>query len=354
MKDHYTVLGVSRYASAEEIKKAYKKLARDFHPDRHPGNSYYEEQFKLINEAYHILSDPSKKESYDFKLLYQSNHHQPSNHSTRAEEKTYTTPPTPSPARKKNRYSDYWYTAFFFVVVIVAGTALYIGMNRYTAGIHLEEAKTLLLRNQWRQANVKLTEALTFNDALPEAYFLRGKIFNVYLHRNAQALMFLNKAIELSDTLYHDAYFLRAKVRMEIKEYNAASADLDLLKSASSQTDSVYWYSGELHYFLNNYAQAASDLQVFLTKHPECGDCLSKIIYSHLQVRHYAEASLAFSKAIQQGADTTLVPPYLMALAFIGTHDSTRANQFMRQLNQADAFGKSAQELFQQEFSPNP
>jgi len=63
-RDYYDVLGVSRNASLEEIKKAYRKLALEWHPDRNK-SSQAEERFKEINEAYEVLSDPGKKAAYD-------------------------------------------------------------------------------------------------------------------------------------------------------------------------------------------------------------------------------------------------------------------------------------------------
>lgn len=64
-KDHYSVLGLSKSASAEEIAKAYKKLARENHPDRNPGDKAAEARFKDIQNAYDTLSDPKKKATYD-------------------------------------------------------------------------------------------------------------------------------------------------------------------------------------------------------------------------------------------------------------------------------------------------
>ncbi len=64
-KDYYKILGVSKDASQEEIKKAFRKLALKYHPDRHKGNKEAEERFKEINEAYAVLSDPEKRRQYD-------------------------------------------------------------------------------------------------------------------------------------------------------------------------------------------------------------------------------------------------------------------------------------------------
>jgi curved DNA-binding protein len=64
-QDYYKVLGLKKGASSDEIKKAYRKLAVKYHPDKNPGDKAAEDRFKEINEAYAVLSDPKKKEEYD-------------------------------------------------------------------------------------------------------------------------------------------------------------------------------------------------------------------------------------------------------------------------------------------------
>ena len=64
-RDYYEVLGVGKDASADDIKKAYRRMAMKYHPDRNPGDKVAEEKFKEIGEAYAVLSDDQKRAAYD-------------------------------------------------------------------------------------------------------------------------------------------------------------------------------------------------------------------------------------------------------------------------------------------------
>ena len=70
MVNYYTILGVSRTSSLEEIKKAYKKLARELHPDKNKDNLDAEDKFKKVSEAYDTLSDDKKRKAYDAKMNF--------------------------------------------------------------------------------------------------------------------------------------------------------------------------------------------------------------------------------------------------------------------------------------------
>jgi curved DNA-binding protein CbpA len=80
-KNYYIILGVRNTASSEEIKQAFRKLAKQYHPDKNLGNNNAEEFFKEVQEAYAILSDYEKRKKYDLKFAYANTYQQVKNKS---------------------------------------------------------------------------------------------------------------------------------------------------------------------------------------------------------------------------------------------------------------------------------
>src|SRR5260370_5804573 len=74
-QDYYELLGVPRKASAKDIRTAFRKLARKYHPDLNPGDKSAEEKFKQLQEAYDVLSDTKKRQMYDQHACYSGNFH---------------------------------------------------------------------------------------------------------------------------------------------------------------------------------------------------------------------------------------------------------------------------------------
>ncbi len=92
-RDYYALLGVNKNASADDIKKAYRGLARKYHPDLNPGDNVAEAKFKEITEANEVLSDPEKRSQYDKFGQYWKQSEQPNNNNRSTTRRTAATPP---------------------------------------------------------------------------------------------------------------------------------------------------------------------------------------------------------------------------------------------------------------------
>lgn len=112
MKDYYEILGVTPAATKKEIKKAFRQLARKYHPDLHPGDKAAAEQFKCINEACQVLSDDSKRARYDLDRKQQDKRQQAQQcrqHSQQTAAHTSSAKPDFSQAFSRRAFED----AFF-------------------------------------------------------------------------------------------------------------------------------------------------------------------------------------------------------------------------------------------------
>ncbi|MCR5400316.1 MAG: DnaJ domain-containing protein [Treponema sp.] len=116
MKDYYEILGVQKNATDDEIKKAYRKMALQYHPDKNPGDKTAEAKFKEINDAYQVLSDPSKRKNYDMygssDDSYQSAYHNAYN-SSRSYDSSYQNSYYENPFEEAFSGSDSFWQTFY-------------------------------------------------------------------------------------------------------------------------------------------------------------------------------------------------------------------------------------------------
>jgi curved DNA-binding protein CbpA len=207
-QNHYQVLGVPPTAPAADIKRAYRRLATELHPDKHGGDRHYEERFKAVAVAYGVLGDADRRAQYDYQLQLAAR---------RAEEqrragaeaaggpsvyKMPGQPPTGPPLRtrppagaRERHYQqrvprqrvrfnrqDFWLVAGLTFLIFLFGISAKIVMDRVQANQYYDEARAAFARGQWGEAQAQLNQSLALREDHPAALRLRGQLYQDVAH----------------------------------------------------------------------------------------------------------------------------------------------------------------------------
>lgn len=242
MKNYYQVLGLPNYAPLTDVKRAYKRMAMRYHPDRNPDNPQAEERFKEANEAYQVLSLPEAKAKYDLLLEngYQFRWSEP--HRSRSPERKYTQKkrPAQNPRRAVQREPEIKnYVATFIACMIVAVIYLFIttGVD-LTSRYHYLRALSAYEKGDFEAALEHAQSSFASDRKYARAYFLYGKI-KLYKDKQPEnASKMLAKALEYTDwphAEYHQAF----------AEANLAIGKADLAKRHFRRTLEIGEYALE-------------------------------------------------------------------------------------------------------------
>lgn len=262
-ENFYQILGVGPRATPEEIKAAYKKLARQYHPDANQGSKLHEERFKKIAEAYQTLSNSNKKDLYDLKLFYKTVTNRSSSpfgpdpayrgvpktkrerereeyekrRSTREAYREYTGPP---PSRK---ISPNTVAITLLVLGCVVMMLLWLGqiMNHLTAKSHLERGDYAM--------------ALHFDPEYGEAYFARYKDRRRFTSNPKVQLFDLNLAVRYLDPPSGLVHFERARVYMRMDSLGQAEKDLRMSRNLLPNNDTIAFAMGDFQLFYRQNAK---------------------------------------------------------------------------------------------------
>ncbi len=256
---YYQILGLSVKATEDEIKSAYKRLARKYHPDVNQGSKTHEEQFKKVLEAYQTLSDQRKKDLYDVKLLYRTFTNPlrsgapdaiyrgvPKSRRQKEEEeyrkrrpereayREYTGPP------KREKVTLHSAAITLMGIGVLVMIMLWFGdiMNHFTAKEHLERGDYAV--------------ALEFDDEYGEAYFARYLDRKKYTNNQKILLHDLNLALRYIDNPGSTIYLERAKVFFQMDSVSNSISDFLKAKTVNAKCDTAFYALAELYaYHLN-------------------------------------------------------------------------------------------------------
>lgn len=304
--DHYQVLGISRNASENDIKIAFKTLAKKYHPDKHQGQAFYEEHFKKINLAYQVLSDKNKKSLYDRRFYPQSSITTRSSPEAKKRYTNTTKRPAPKSASTGTRsYSKQverkaWIiTSLGILGVTALGTFLYFFMNHYTANLYYEEGIALEKDKAYIAAMQKYSEALGFEKDFVPAYIKRGKLRTTYLFDYQGGLLDFNQALKYSEVPDFITYFYRGKCFVSLERYEEALADFEQCNKLNQFYDSAYFYRAEIqNYVLDKPKLAIKNYNKVIKLNPKSSEAYFGRGYSYQVLHNYKESLKNFNTAI--------------------------------------------------------
>ncbi|MDX1628273.1 MAG: DnaJ domain-containing protein [Fulvivirga sp.] len=307
MLNYYDILGINRKATTSEIKRAYKRLALKYHPDRNPGNRGAEEYFKLINEAHQVLSNPEHRKRYDFLL----------NYSFQTTTFSDITRPKRQPKRQErsvyDRYGRFdWRNAprykkaptykvdrtYYRVQALTIGVMLLLSAIIYSVNMyinHVQQQERLALQ---RQNEAKLARAHTLYEQ--GAYREAIELVRRLSRQNPVEFQFYTEKERMVADL-----FSRASDFFQQASYREAAERLEVVKDFERPMKIKTWQMlADAYYAIEDYQKAAYALDYLLQRNKFDIRLAVKIarIYKHnLQdkakaMEYYDEADAIFKR----------------------------------------------------------
>ncbi|MGY2130820.1 DnaJ domain-containing protein [Hymenobacter sp. HD11105] len=296
-QNHYQVLGVGTTASARDIKAAYKRLAVQFHPDKHGGSAKFEEQFKAVNAAYRVLSDVGRRAAYDHQLRRAAhiNELQRQQQAYRQQaQHVYKSPMPPPPApirtrppagaaerhyrtipkRRKFTRRDYLLTAGFLGLFVLFIISVKVTMDHVTAVSNYDDGLRAYADGEWSTAHSFFSEALHFKPDYAEALRRRAEITELIYHQPGAAVDDYRAALLKTTRRADRSFILHRLGRYEARRQQPASAES--LLSQAVQLDSTragaWLLRGEIRLFSKReFGAAARDLSTGLRQRTVAG-----------------------------------------------------------------------------------
>lgn len=295
-KNYYKILGIESTAAQEEIKAAYRKLVRQYHPDKNPGKGEY---FKLVQEAYETLSDERKRDHYDAQLAYDIYTSDPEElakflNDQRFKPKKYKPPvfEEEEEPREKNPVFNSTVALIAGIVLLIAGANVVILRDKFFADEPAQEEQAAgnysnyaydasnprLMEEYFQRAMKYFHEKnyefaqLYFGKAMevapnePKLYFNRG-LTHYAARKFAASLDDLNKTIQLNPA-FRNAHWIRAKLKYDMDDNAGAIADFTEAIRLDPGNDSLYFNRGLAYFYTNDYPAAIKDIDKAIQLNP--------------------------------------------------------------------------------------
>ncbi|MDH5603385.1 MAG: DnaJ domain-containing protein [Cyclobacteriaceae bacterium] len=266
--NYYDILGVSSSSTTHEIKKAYRKLAKRYHPDLHPNNPLFENEFKTINKAYEILSDEQKRANYDYSL------EAPGFYAPESEGRPSQSRPGYAPRayyrQKKREYTPtaWMYGKLFiigFIMVVILGP---IGLLYQSTVVQYENGLEAENKGSYYLALAHYSKSLSMWGGRNLESSIRGASLCIYkLNEYNEAQYFIKKGFSYSnnDSIRSLFHYYAGLSYIGLKEFDMALNEFKVAEKLHYSPDSLHYREADLlAYELNLYQEALVHYQYLL------------------------------------------------------------------------------------------
>lgn len=288
--DYYSVLQVSYNASPEEVKLAYRRLAKMYHPDANADDTEKAEIFKVVSEAYKVLSDEDKKAAYDLRLLlgvYDDYHPSDVNYTYDARTRSFRY--RYYRRRDPVTYSKKTYAAVSLFIAFIASAiwAVPVSLTWYSSAYNYEKAVEYYQQGQYFTALNTLDRAINdFGSKNTEACMLAATILMNHFGQYSYAMEYTNRGFSMAKTDREKAGFLYVKA-LCLKagaNYYTAIQQLEEAKMLEPRYDSLYYAMANIQAFhLDSYAPALENYNTLLQMNGNFADAYYGRAYTYFK-----------------------------------------------------------------------
>ncbi|RSK46715.1 J domain-containing protein [Hymenobacter perfusus] len=372
-QNHYQVLGVSAAASAHDIKVAYKRLAVQYHPDKHGGSTLYEELFKAVATAYHVLGHPDRRLQYDYQLQVAARRAEEARRQQEFRnqgQRVYGVPmPPPAPLRTRRPAGaherhyrpiprqktvftrrDYWMAALLIAGFLLFILSVKVTMDHVSGVRNYERGLKAYVEQNWEGAHSYFTDALHFKPGYAPALQRRGQIEQL-VHKNyAAAEQDFRAALPAVSTHQQGRLWLRiGQCQAGLGQTQAAQTAYRQALDLDSTLARAWLLRGEDHLFgQNDFRRAARAFSQGLRHEPASSRLRSRLLtfrgLAHYKLKHYDAARRDYWEVLEITPRSGQVYFLLGRLAQQEQDREHACEYFRRAVVQGYAFARAARD----------
>lgn len=296
IKNHYHILGLGYNATQQEIKLAYRRLAKAYHPDVNAGDRAKEEMFKAVGQAYAILSDEQRKASYDLSLLLHLNEQTSNVTSWNIRNRAYQ-PRTYYRRQPPMVYSRKVHFAMAAVLVSIVSAIFIIplSLSRFSSEYHYDKGLEYYQNGQYYAALNSLDRSIIdFGSKDVEACMLAGTILMKEYKQYTYAIEYADRGLKRTNSPGERVQLLYIKgncLKMST-DYYAAIKQFEEALTLWPQYDSLHYAIGEAYAFhLDQYQAGIKYFDQLLSVNPNFAEGYYGKAYCYYKLHHYPKAS---------------------------------------------------------------